>query len=390
MLWRKFIQEICLEEIRFLMNLFVPIKNLSETKLHEKFLRLRDDINLRKEKELLQSWTFGMVDKDHKMVRQFQESFHSCFWEFYLFAVFKEFGFVLDQSHQVPDFIIKAPSKFYVEAVVSNIRKTGKQESSRNICDVYDLLIPPYLYDKFYSDLDESITRSSNSLNIKLSKYKSEYSCKYRWIKNDLPFVIAICSFDQINYGREYIYSMFALLYGAYYVVSSNTYAHRDFIIKPGTKDSTIPLGVFVNNSTKDEYSDISAVIFSCSLTLGKLTSLTISDGKHSYYSVKLIRNNINENKYYLQNVSNNSLELLSDGLFVFHNPNAKNKLDENLFINSAVTQFYYENNEIKVQGNMCPIVVRHNIPSFLEEYDNLIVQYAVQQYNIFSLAEYR
>lgn len=375
--------------ISYHMNIYDHVKNLSDKRVHDKFRLLRDEFNLLNEKELLQSWTFDMVDKDHKMVRQFQESFHSCFWEFYLFAVFKELGFILDQSHQIPDFIVRAPSKFYVEAVVSNIKESGKKESLRNICDIYDLLIPPYMYDKFYSDLDESITRASNSLNIKLSKYKSEYSCNYGWINNNLPFVIAICSFDQINYGREYIYSMFALLYGAYYDTYSNGYEHRDSIIKPGTKDSTIPLGVFVNNSTKDEYSDISAVIFSCSLTLGKLTSLTISEGKKSFNRVSLIRKNILENYYYIQNVSDLSPEQLSDGLFVFHNPNAKNKLDENLFINSAVTQFYYENNEINVNGNMCPIVVRHNIPSFLDEYDNLIVQDAVQKYNMLSLAEF-
>lgn len=62
------------------------------------------------------------MDRDYKMVQEFQKTFHSSFWEFYLYACFKESGFILDQSHNRPDFMIKELYEINVEAVVANIK----------------------------------------------------------------------------------------------------------------------------------------------------------------------------------------------------------------------------------------------------------------------------
>ena len=88
------------------MEIFKPIKEVDETKLHPKFKLLRDEIQLRAEKEILESWTHGLIDKDHEAIREFQESFHSRFWEFYLFKLLTHAGFTLDHGHQVPDYIV--------------------------------------------------------------------------------------------------------------------------------------------------------------------------------------------------------------------------------------------------------------------------------------------
>lgn len=63
------------------LQLFDEVKGLSDDKKHEKFKMLRDEIQLLSEKQLLCSYTNGLMDRDHKMVRQFQETFHSTYWE---------------------------------------------------------------------------------------------------------------------------------------------------------------------------------------------------------------------------------------------------------------------------------------------------------------------
>lgn len=255
------------------MDIFSKVKKLEESKQHPKFKLLNNNVQMISEKRILENWTSGIIDKDGKMVREFQETFHSSFWEFFLYRLFQKAGFTLDQSHQMPDFIISAPSDMYVEAVVSNIKDGGKPESERTIEDQMTMMLPPYMNNKFYDELDESIVRNSNAIHSKIKKYRESY-LKREWVRDDVPFVIAISSYDQINYGREYIYSMLALLYGLYFDADSEQYNFKKTILKPGTKESFIQIGLF-NNS---DYSDISAIIYSCTVTLGKLTSLLLFD----------------------------------------------------------------------------------------------------------------
>ena len=367
------------------MKIFETIEELDVSKLHPKFVVLRDSLMLKSERNLLESWTNGMVDKDHKMVREFQESFHSCFWEFFLYYFFRKYGFEIDQSHQVPDFVVTAPYKFYVEAVVSNIRSSGKKEKERTIQDIFNLLLPPYLYKDFYSDLDEAITRHANSLQSKLLKYKNVYTQR-NWVDKNIPYIIALSSYDQINYGREYIYSMMALLYGAYYNAVDDNYCVRDSIIKPGTVNSEIPIGLFIKDDTKEEYADVSAVIFSCNVTIGKLSSMIISKGNLSLNTVFNIRRYNNEDdehgKYLIQEVSVDSPEHLADGVFIFHNPNAKNKLGENVFSGIPVTQFYIEDGDINISGNETPMIVRINTSRPLHNASKNYIVDCVRLYN--------
>ncbi len=116
---------------------------------------------------------------------------------------------------------------------------------------------------------------------------------------------------------------MVALLYGYYYNVNTETYEKRDFIIKPNTK-SEIPIGIF-NDSSMEH---ISAIIFSSVVTLGKLTSLSISQNKSPLKTntVMIVRHDQDAPHYKLQEVTDEQPEYLSDGVFIFHNPNAKTR----------------------------------------------------------------
>ena len=359
------------------MDIFSKINGLEESKQHPKFKLLNNNVQMISEKRILENWTSGMIDKDGKMVREFQETFHSSFWEFFLYRLFQDASFTLDQSHQMPDFIIKAPSDMYVEAVISNIKDGGRPESERTIEDQMTMMLPPYMNDKFYDELDESIVRNSSAIHSKIKKYRESY-LKRGWVRDDVPFVIAISSYDQINYGREYIYSMLALLYGLYFDADSEQYNYKKSILKPGTKESFIQIGLF-NNS---DYSDISAIIYSCTVTLGKMTSLSISNNMFSTNTVYNIRRNgIGEN-YQLQIVSDVCPEYLEDGVFVFHNPNAKHKLPEDLFSNLCVTQFFFEDGNLNYLGNANPLVARLNVSSLMS---GAVLPYVMEQIRLYN-----
>ena len=177
----------------------------------------------------------------------------------------------MDQSHGRPDFMITAPYLLNIEAVTSRIKQNGIPETQRGMNDILSMITPPWAEPTFYSVLNESIVRLSNSINFKHNKLTNEYY-KCEWVQKSTPFALAISSYDQINNGREYIYPMMALLYGLYFNILDGSFSKKSTIKKPGT-DVDIPLGLFKDST----YEDISGVLFSCTLTLGKLESVANS-----------------------------------------------------------------------------------------------------------------
>lgn len=362
-----------------IMDLFKIKGDISTDKYHKKYKIIRDNPVGMGERAIIQDWVDGMIDRDNKMVYEFKTTFHSCFWEFYLHACFKELGFQLDQSYNRPDFIIKSPVVFYVEAVVANIKDKGRPESDRNMLDLMDMFIPPKNQKDFHEVLDEAIVRDSNAIISKLKKYEKEY-IECDWVDDDKPYIVALSSYSQVEYGREYIYPMMALLYGMYYDPQKDKYENREYIHKQGSK-AEIPIGLF----TSDKYRDISAILYSCTTTLGKLTSLALSDGYPSNNSVFNVRRDYEDNRipYKLQKVSEKSPELLSDGLFLFHNPFAKNKLSiESFEENSNVTQYFWHDDKLVHTSNTYPIVCRLNIPKVLEVPYRVLMDEYLRQYN--------
>ncbi|MDH8702669.1 hypothetical protein M2138_002037 [Dysgonomonadaceae bacterium PH5-43] len=360
------------------LDLFQNIETISENDLHPKFKLLRDNPTLIGERSILINWTDGFIDRDNKIIKEFQTTFHSSFWEFYLFQVFKELGLVIDFTKDRPDFIIESPLKLFIEAVVSNVKKDGREEATRNSDDVLSMIVPPPLQKDFYKVLDESIVRNSNAILNKSSKYLEKY-LKCDWVDEKIPFTIALSSFDQVNYGREYFYPMLALLYGFYYHPESDGYEQKESIIKPDT-ESNIPIGIFRDKS----FEHISAIIFSCTTTLGKLTSLSISEKESDIQlnSVINIRNDYEPPYYKIQVVSSENPEYLTDGLFVFHNPFAKNKLDKEIFAKTNATQIIIDKEGLKFEGENTPIYSRLNLFKFMINSD--IIEAIHRDFNSF------
>ena len=329
---------------------------VQEERKHDKFKLLRD-ILVYGEQDVLKSWTEGFIDRDNKIVKEFQTTFHSSFWEFFLNALFKEADFEIDYTKNRPDFIITRPQKMYVEAVVSNIKETGRKEGERNVADTLSMIQPFYKQKNFKLNLSEAVTRYSNSIQNKAIKKYSDYK-KDKHFDESLPYLIALSGYEQVNYGNNFVFPMMALLYGQVYNNLTNMYSSDTAIEKPNTK-STIPIGIFLD----DEYSHISAIIFSCTVTLGKLTSLAISQGYPHPNGVMTIRQDCEPPPYKIQLVSTDSPEYLSDGIFIFHNPLAKHPISTDLFDKTNAINFNYDIDKKMTlrQGNNLPIVSRFN-----------------------------
>lgn len=344
---------------------------INENNLHHKFRIIKNNLVFTGEQEVLKDWIKGFVDRDNKIVKEFQTTFHSAFWEFYLFAVFKEAGFCVNFTKYRPDFVIDKPKKLYIEAVVANIKQSGKKEEERTLEDILSMVIPFYLQEDFYDSLDEAIIRYSNAIISKSKKYTGYCDKKKnKYIKgyiedsdfdSTIPYIIALSGYEQINYGNNFYYAMMALLYGLYYDNLNDKYTEKTSIVKKET-NSQINLGFFQN----DNFNHISAIVFSSTLTLGKLTSLAISQNKSSLKTNSVLNIRLdNEPPYYkLQVVSDKNPEYLSDGLFIFHNPFAENPIDRDLFKNTNAINIFVdkETKTISFEGNNLPLVSRLNL----------------------------
>ncbi|MFC3157121.1 hypothetical protein SAMN05443633_11278 [Chryseobacterium arachidis] len=342
------------QEPILMLDLFENLPEIPEEKLHAKFKFLKD--NLFPEKAILSGWVKGFIDKDNKIVAEFQESFHSSFWEFYLFAVFSELCLKVDFSHSSPDFIISSPQRILIEAVVSNIRDGGRGEHDRKDRDILSMLVPQHLAIDFNEVLDEAIVRHSSAIIKKWNKYKTDYSVLDH-VAGDEPYIISLSSYAEVNYGREFVYPMMALLFGLYYDPMVDDYLPRSSIKMPGT-ESEIPLGLFSNSALED----VSAILFSATTTLGKLTALANSDNDSEQLNhVVNVRQISDDPSYSIKSVSPTEPEHLSDGLFLFHNPFAKNIVDRNMFGNTNIVQIFLDGDQFRFEGKKTPLFSRYN-----------------------------
>lgn len=340
------------------LDLFQSLPDVAEDALHPKFKLLRDGFQFETERNILNGWTEGFIDRDNKIVKEFQTTFHSSFWEFYLFSVFSEAGFGIDFSHDRPDFIIKSPLEINIEAVISNIKKDGEPESNRTMENILSMIMPPQHQKDFKTLVDEAIVRNSNNIHFKNKKYLEGYA-KCHWIKHETPFVIALSSYDQIDYGREYYYPMMALLFGWYYDPILRNFDLVSEITKPGTT-SPIPVGIFNDPA----YEHISGILFSCTTTLGKLTSLanSISEPDRQLNDVLNVKIDHEAPFYKFLHVSKETPEYLSDGLFFFHNPLAKNKIPLDVFRKTNCLQVTITPDGPYMEAENLPIFSRLNL----------------------------
>lgn len=315
-------------------------------RLSDKFKTLLN-IQYSSEKDLLSKWIrkFQVKDGKKKTIRQFQETFHSTFWEIYINEVVLRSGDLILNETASPDFCIKhGDSIIGVEAVIANIADSEAKETERTLYDVYG-------ENNYHEIMHESIIRSYNAFSSKEKLYQEKYK-NIPSIKDEI-FTIAIGDYGQINYGQTNYKAMLALLYQAYHdpddqkedliILCEDTtgreYKHLEKITKK--KGGELNIGIFSNSN----YSHISAVIYSCTLSLGKLSSLSEC---HSPLGKCIMTEwEIGEKELRILRYSGSSPdENLFDGLFVFHNPYAEKKLPPTFLRKEGIVHFTFNTGE--------------------------------------------
>lgn len=319
------------------MNLFEPIVPLERQHQHFQSVLAHAYAPCR---EVLEGWAEDFPDRDGKFVQEFQLTFNSPFWELYLHAVFREYGFNFDWSNPAPDFQLSRDGhSICVEAVTANAADGKPNEWDFSLARG----------DKPNIDLDklnrEAMIRLANALRGKHRKYQDSYS-KLDHVARK-PFVLAVAPFEQPHFNHQYNRPIKAVLYDHYvdepeYLANPAAYPNGPRSKQLGfvTKDNgaDIELGVF----NDDRMRHISAVMFSCTATWGKVDALAPEvEGRET------ILNTVWGSEPDGRPVQRTGKpaeigETLTDGLQIYHNPYALYPLDPSLFRRQGVVQNYF------------------------------------------------
>ncbi|MFH1737531.1 MAG: glycosaminoglycan attachment protein [bacterium] len=301
------------------LDLFEPV--VPAGRQHEYFKRIHSHNAFLGARKVITEMMPHFTDIDGNFVRQFQsDGFDARLWELYLFAVLKESGIILDRSFHAPDYVgVRFEHAIAVEAVVVG-RRPG--ETAEPIRKVPKLLPPDEIWEKVK---DEMPIRFGSPL---YSKSKKRY-----WELDHVrgkPFAIAIADFHD---DQSMIWShsaLFPYLYGKRFKLEKNKNGQARQISVDVEAHShsgkTIPAGFF----RQPDSENISAVMTSASGTISKFNRM----GRQAGYGdprIKVVRAGYCYNdepgavtaKPFAYKVTEESAETWSEGLNVFHNPNA-------------------------------------------------------------------
>jgi len=309
------------------LDLFTPV--VPPERFHPSFKKVIDRANIY-DRQVLEQWVDGFVDRDGKFVIEFQTTFDSSFWELYLHAVFKELGMQSDFSFPRPDFCVLSPIPFVVEATVA-LHARG----TPSVTETNPLEIP-----KEFTEFNrQAILRLSNSVRTKYKKYVESYS-RLPQVAGK-PFVIALAPFDRPHFQLQAQRAIEALLYR--YYVDEDKYKREhpqggvallaeelSFVEKDSGE--RIPLGLFCDTSM----SEVSAVIQSTSGTWSKVRAM----GDDPDVSITAIyENRAQGGELTFHGPRARYQESILDGLRVYHNPYASHPLDPDLFGHPTIFQ---------------------------------------------------
>jgi hypothetical protein len=309
------------------MDLFTPI--VDANKQHQIFRMMLGDQYL-PERNVLREWSDGFKDRDGKFVYEFQSTFESSMWELYIFAFLKKINVKTDFSYNAPDFVVESPSRFVIEATVA-LPAQGELGPVEHGQD--------YAPSDFASFNQQSTIRLLNSISAKIKKYRNSYS-KYDHVV-DKPYVIAVASFDRPFSHYAVNRSIMAALFGVYFD-EENTIATGseqmirypvDSVVKNET--TSLPVGLF----TTDEFSDVSAIIYSSLATWGKIRALADNPQAMTYYNTLHPSDNGLQPEVRFTHKSEYT-EDLADGLHILHNPYAKKPLGVEVLGHDRVAQY--------------------------------------------------
>lgn len=319
-------------------DLFKELEN--EKTIHPHYKLLKESDSYSSAKEVIKEISYHYKDIDGNFIDQFQSlnGFDSRIFELYLFCFFREQSFSFKRDFEAPDFIV---NKIGIEIAIEAVTISRKSENIKHIADY-----KPKSQEEIISELENNVPLMFGSAIY--DKVKKKY-----WEKEHVqnkPFLIAIADFHDTMSMTWTFNSLLEYLYGYRY----NNYKHSetgeliinpekiDFFLKSnGTK---IPAGFFLDKANKN----ISAILFSSTATLSKFNRIGRQAGMGNKKSLS-IRNmivynhdeNVDKPDVVKYLVDENANETWSEGIVIYHNPNALYPLDPTLFEDSVAQCFF-------------------------------------------------
>lgn len=320
-------------------DLFSPVSPTG--KLHDGFRKITELEGWTPALEILREMSFHFDDPDGNFVQQFQTTgFDQRIFELYLFGVLNESGFIIERNYTAPDFTCsKFGYPFCIEATTVN-KTDGEDEKdiSSMSQDEIETLLRDYIPIKYGSSLYSKLT--------KLHQNKRYWELPHVTGK---PFLLAIHNFQgpfSMTYTRS---ALETYLYGVCHTWKRDESGTLIIIPEKVTHhkfgDKEIPSGFFF----QDDAEHISAVLFSNSGTISKFNRMGYIAGFGSR-DVKIFRKgfyydknpNASSPKEFAHEVHDSSYrETWAQGVDIFHNPNAINPLNPDIFPAEVAHHFF-------------------------------------------------
>ncbi len=318
-----------------MVNLFNIV--VSEEKIHPNFKWMLTDYHA-PARRIITQWTDGFIDRDNKIVKEFQTSFNSSFWEFYIYAVLKSLKFEIDFSFDSPDFCVsKDNMKFILEATIASHAKGASPEWVKGKLEE---LTPQDIF----TIENISIIRLANAIRGKHQMYIDRYSSLEH--VRGLPYIICIAPFEQPSFYiqadssiRKLLYKFSAPLYGKDEKGNVRILGKEyiDNVVK--FNNAIIELGLF----TDDRMKEVSAIIFSSTATITKLKALACGEYPNTIFSATRYQQGAWDVPYYIVKNGENYHESLCDGLHIFINPFADIPFDVDVFFHEDIALHVYD-----------------------------------------------
>ncbi len=334
------------------------VSKIKEENLHPLFKILRDHKPMEPAKLMIEEITSEMEEQDGNFIQQFQTTgFLPRIWEIYLFKFLQENGFNFIEEKNRPDFHIEKNGKeFFIEASLSN--EVEDDKFSRK--DIEKAI--KNKDEKIEKDLiDHYIIRMGSVLYSKLCKKYWELD----WVQGK-PLVLAITPAH--NYLANFLpdAKIIEYLYGLSHKGELNE--NGELVLKSIEKVDSHSFGkkeIPSNFFSLPDTENISAVIFTNNSDLHKFNRMGYQSGL-SDKCIIMERAGLafdwtpnSPGKEFGQSIKPGVIkENWNESVTIFHNPNALNPLDMDLFEN--IRQVYI-NEEGKFDGPMPEFFVFHS-----------------------------
>jgi hypothetical protein len=307
------------------VDFFSPTRRRS--KLNPAFLHLMESEAYSPARGIIEAMMRWYQDADGNFIEQFQTTgFDARIWELYLFASLNELGHVLDESFSVPDFVVRGPTEFAIEATTVNPTQHGEKRA-----------VPPAP-----SDAPPNLEYHEEYLPIRyagplVAKLRKEY-----WRLPHVegrPLVLAIQDFHapmSMTWSRsaltDYLYGYrhrpVRHQDGSLEVVPERVEVHRW-----GTKE--VPSGFFWFEGAEN----VSAILFNSSATLTKFNRIGQRAGFGSPDVLQVQQGyrvdhdpDASDPIFFVREVDEAFSESWAEGMDLFHNPQALYPLDDHQF----------------------------------------------------------